>query len=158
MTTIHVRYEILDDPRRPSPDSVPDAAAWGVRAVGLPGELSAYGVGDTLEEALVDLSHGVRILLGDGPIPDELTREIEVTSALLSCGGRTARGFWPVQVLAGMLLSFSGRQDRKTDRVQQVGRSYWAADGTPISTGLQPILPWSHTHAIFCGGGEGVGL
>jgi hypothetical protein len=52
MTTIHVRYEILDDPRRPHPDSAPDAAAWGVRAVGLPDQFSAYGVGDTLEEPL----------------------------------------------------------------------------------------------------------
>jgi hypothetical protein len=79
MTTIHVRYEILDDPRRPHPDSSPDAAPWGVRAVGLPEKLSAYGVGDTLDEALADLSQGVRALLADGPIPDELTREIEVT-------------------------------------------------------------------------------
>lgn len=79
MTTIHVRYEILDDPRQPHPDSAPDATAWGVRAVGLPEALSAYGVGDTLEEALADLSQGVRALLSDGPIPDELTREITVT-------------------------------------------------------------------------------
>jgi hypothetical protein len=79
MTTIHVRYEILDDPRRPHPESAPDAAAWGVRAVGLPEELSAYGVGDTLEEALADLSQGVRALFSGGPVPDELTREIEVT-------------------------------------------------------------------------------
>jgi hypothetical protein len=79
MTTIHVRYEILDDPHRPHPDSTPDAAAWGVRAVGLPEQLSAYGVGDTLEEALDDLSQGVRTLLSDGPLPDELTREIAVT-------------------------------------------------------------------------------
>ncbi len=79
MTTIHVRYEILDDPRHPHPDSAPDAPAWGVRAVGLPEELSAYGVGDTLDEALVDLSQGVRTLLSEGPIPDELTQEIAVT-------------------------------------------------------------------------------
>ena len=79
MTTIHVRYEILDDPRRPHPDSAPDAASWGVRAVGLPEEFSAYGVGNTLDEALDDLSQGVRALLGDGPVPDELTREIAVT-------------------------------------------------------------------------------
>jgi hypothetical protein len=72
MTTIHVRYEILDDPSRPHPESVPDAVPWGVRAVGLPQELSAYGVGDTLDEALDDLSNGVRALLGDGPVPDEL--------------------------------------------------------------------------------------
>jgi hypothetical protein len=68
MTTIYVRYEILDDPRRPHPDSVQDAASWGVRAVGWPGEFSAYGVGDTLDEALDDLSQGVRALLGDGPV------------------------------------------------------------------------------------------
>jgi hypothetical protein len=79
MTTIQVRYEILDDPRSPHPDSAPDAAPWGVRAVGLPEEFSAYGVGDTLDEALDDLSRGVRALLGDGPVPDELTREIAVT-------------------------------------------------------------------------------
>jgi hypothetical protein len=72
MTTIHVRYGILDDPRRPHPNSAPEAAPWGVRAVGLPEQLSAYGVGDTLEEALDDLSQGVRALLSDGPIPDEL--------------------------------------------------------------------------------------
>ena len=58
MTTIHVRYEILDDPRSPHPDSPPDAASWGVRAVGLPEEFSACGVGDTLDEALDDLSRG----------------------------------------------------------------------------------------------------
>jgi hypothetical protein len=78
MTRVHVRYEILDDPR-PHPDSAADAAPWGVRAVGLPEPFSAYGVGDTLEEALDDLSQGVRALLGDGPIPDELTRQIAVT-------------------------------------------------------------------------------
>ncbi len=66
MTTIHVRYEILDVPRRPHPDSAPDAAAWGVHAVGLPEEFSAYGVGDTLDEALADLSQGVRALTKDG--------------------------------------------------------------------------------------------
>jgi len=49
MTTIHVRYEILDDPANPRPGSLPDAFAWGVRAVGLPGNLSVYGVGDTLD-------------------------------------------------------------------------------------------------------------
>ena len=76
MTTIHVRYEILDDPRRPHPDSAQDAAPWGVRAVGLPEQLSAYGVGDTLEEALDDLSQGVRALLSESPIPDELTRVV----------------------------------------------------------------------------------
>lgn len=78
MTTIHVRYEILDDPRRPQPDSHQDACSWGVRAVGLPGKLSVYGVGDTLDEALLDLSEGIRTALADGPIPDELTREIAV--------------------------------------------------------------------------------
>ena len=56
LTTIHVRYEILDDPGRPDPDSAPDSFAWGVQAVGLPGNLSAFGVGDTLDEALDDLA------------------------------------------------------------------------------------------------------
>lgn len=79
MTTIHVRYEILDDPHRPHPDTAPDAVPWGVRAVGLPANLSAYGVGDTLEEALADLSEGIRALFSDGPIPAELTREITVS-------------------------------------------------------------------------------
>ena len=79
MTTIHVRYEILDDPRRPHPDSAPDAVAWGVRAVGLPEELRAYGVGDTLEEALADLSQGVQALFSGGAVPNELTQEIAVT-------------------------------------------------------------------------------
>jgi hypothetical protein len=50
VTTIHVRYEILDDPGRPDPDSAPDSFAWGVQAVGLPGNRSAFGVGDTLDE------------------------------------------------------------------------------------------------------------
>jgi hypothetical protein len=79
MTTIHVRYEILDDPSRPHPESAPDAAVWGVRALGLPEDFNAYGVGDTLAEALVNLGDGVRALLGEGPVPDELTREIAVT-------------------------------------------------------------------------------
>jgi hypothetical protein len=60
MTTIHVRYEILDDPSTAHPESPQDAYLWGVRAVGLPGKLNVYGVGDTLDEALVDLSEGVR--------------------------------------------------------------------------------------------------
>ena len=79
MATIHVRYEILDDPVRPHPESAADAYPWGVRAVGLPGNVTAYGVGDTLDSALADLSEGVRAALGDGPVPDELTREIAVT-------------------------------------------------------------------------------
>ena len=79
MTTIHVRYEILDDPGRPHPDSVPDSFAWGVQAVGLPGNLSVFGVGDTLAEALDDLGEGVRALFSAGPVPEELTREIAVT-------------------------------------------------------------------------------
>ncbi len=79
MTTIHVRYEILDDPSSAHPDSPRDAYPWGVRAVGLPENLSAYGVGQTLDEALEDLTEGVRVMLADGPIPDELTREIAVT-------------------------------------------------------------------------------
>jgi hypothetical protein len=78
MTTIHVRYEILDDPDEPHPETPPDAYAWGVRAVGLPANLSVYGVGDTLAEALQDLGEGIRAALADGPIPDELTREIAV--------------------------------------------------------------------------------
>ena len=61
-----------------SADSLPDAFAWGVRAVGLPGNLSVYGVGDTLDEALLDLGEGIRTALADGPIPEELTREITV--------------------------------------------------------------------------------
>jgi hypothetical protein len=65
MTTIHVRYEILDDPGHPHPDSAADSFAWGVRAVGLPDNLSAYGVGDTLDEALNDLSEGIRAPFGD---------------------------------------------------------------------------------------------
>jgi predicted RNase H-like HicB family nuclease len=79
MTTIHVRYEVLDDPGNPHPETPLDAHPWGVRAVGLPGDLSVYGVGDTLDEALRDLSDGIRTALADGPIPDELTREIAVT-------------------------------------------------------------------------------
>jgi hypothetical protein len=75
VTTIHVRYEILDDPSHPHPGSAPDACPWGVRAAGLPEHISAHGVGDTLAEALDDLSDGVRAVVGDGPIPDELTRE-----------------------------------------------------------------------------------
>ena len=78
MTTIHIRYEILDDPSQPHADSAPDAYRWGVRAVGLPGSISVYGVGDTLDGALDDLSEGVRAALSDEPIPDELTREIAV--------------------------------------------------------------------------------
>jgi hypothetical protein len=78
MTTIHVRYEVLDDPDKPHPETPLDAYAWGVRAVGLPANLSVYGVGDTLDEALQDLGEGIRAALADGPIPDELTREIAV--------------------------------------------------------------------------------
>jgi hypothetical protein len=79
VTTIHVRYEILDDPGRPDPDPVPDSFAWGVQAVGLPGNLSAFGVGNTLAEALDDLGEGVRALFSAGAVPEELTREIAVT-------------------------------------------------------------------------------
>jgi len=79
VTTIHVHYEILDDPGSPHLESPPEALKWGVRAVGLPDGLGAYGVGNTLDEALQDLIEGVRALLVDGPIPDELTREITVT-------------------------------------------------------------------------------
>ena len=62
MVTSHIGYEILDDPGNPHPGSLPDAYPWGVRAVGLPANLSAYGVGDTLDEALRDLEEGVRAL------------------------------------------------------------------------------------------------
>ena len=72
MTTIHVRYEILDDPSSPHPDSPPDAYPWGVRAVGLPGNLSAYGVGQTLDEALEDLTEGVRVVLTASQLRDLL--------------------------------------------------------------------------------------
>jgi len=40
---------------------------------------SAFGVGDTLAEALDDLGEGVRALFSAGPVPEELTREIAVT-------------------------------------------------------------------------------
>jgi hypothetical protein len=40
VTTIHVRYEIVDDPGHPDPDSAPDSFAWGVQAVGLPDNLA----------------------------------------------------------------------------------------------------------------------
>jgi hypothetical protein len=79
VTTIHVRYEILDDPGRSHPDSARDSFAWGVQAVGLPENLSAFGVGDTLAEALDDLGEGVRALFSAGSVPEELTREIAVT-------------------------------------------------------------------------------
>ena len=79
VTTIHVRYEILDDPGRPHPDSASDSFAWGVQAVGLPGNLSAFGVGDILDEALGDLAEGIRALFSAASVPDELTREIAVT-------------------------------------------------------------------------------
>jgi hypothetical protein len=79
VTTIHVHYEILDDPGHPRPETAAEAHAWGVRAVGLPGNLNAYGVGSTLDEALEDLIQGVQALLADGRIPDELTQEITVT-------------------------------------------------------------------------------
>jgi hypothetical protein len=36
-------------------------------------------VGDTLDSALAGLSEGIRAAIGDGPVPDELTREIAVT-------------------------------------------------------------------------------
>jgi hypothetical protein len=73
VTTIHVRYETLDDPGRPDPESAPDSFAWGVQAVGLPGNLSAFGVGDALDEALDDLAEGIRALFSAGSVPDELT-------------------------------------------------------------------------------------
>jgi hypothetical protein len=79
MTTFHVRYEILDDPRRSDPDADPDGFRWGVRAVGLPGDASVYGVGDTLDDALSDLVDGLQTVIGAGPVPDELTREVAVT-------------------------------------------------------------------------------
>jgi hypothetical protein len=79
VTTIHVRYEILDDPGRADTGSAPDSFTWGVQAVGLPENLSAFGVGDTLDEALDDLAEGIRVLFGAGSVPDELRREIAVT-------------------------------------------------------------------------------
>jgi hypothetical protein len=82
VTTIHVRYEILDDPGLPDPDSAPDSFAWGVQAVGLPGNLSAFGVGDTLDGALDDLAEGIRALFSAGSVPDELTRESLSPSAM----------------------------------------------------------------------------
>lgn len=99
MTTIHVRYEILDDPGRPHPDSAPDSFAWGVQAVGLPGDLGAFGVGDTLAEALDDLGEGIRALFSAEPVPEELTREIAVTvgdAALCRSGSqeRTSSRRW----------------------------------------------------------------
>jgi len=78
VTTIHVRYVIVDDPGQPQADSVPDSFGWGVQAVGLPENLSAFGVGDTLAEALDDLGEGIRALFSAGPVPEELTREIAV--------------------------------------------------------------------------------
>jgi hypothetical protein len=51
----------------------------GVQAVGLPGNLGAFGVGDTLAEALDDLGEGIRALFSAGQVPEELTREIAVT-------------------------------------------------------------------------------
>ncbi|HYB48641.1 MAG TPA: hypothetical protein VED20_15025 [Streptosporangiaceae bacterium] len=78
MTTIHVRYVIVDDPGQPQADSVPDSFGWGVQAVGLPENLSAFGVGDTLAEALDDLGEGIRASSSAGPVPEELTREIAV--------------------------------------------------------------------------------
>ncbi|HLX51690.1 MAG TPA: hypothetical protein VKS82_25465 [Streptosporangiaceae bacterium] len=45
----------------------------------MPEHLSAFGVGNTLEEALADLGEGIRALFADEPIPEELTREITVS-------------------------------------------------------------------------------
>jgi hypothetical protein len=69
------------DPGRSCPPAsrLPCGCPWGVRAVGLLGNVSAYEVGNTLDQALEDLSEGVRAALGDGSLPDELTREIAVT-------------------------------------------------------------------------------
>lgn len=98
MITIHVRYEILDDPAQPHPDSVLDSPAWGVQAVGLPANLCAYGVGDTLGAALEDLAEGIRAIFAEGPIPDELTREIAVSAAPGgdACGYLPAGGTYPM--------------------------------------------------------------
>lgn len=85
MTTIHVRYEILDNPGRVHPDSAPDSFAWGVQAVGLPENLSAFGVGDSLAEALDDLGEGIRALFHARQVPEELTREIAVTVGDAAC-------------------------------------------------------------------------
>jgi hypothetical protein len=64
--------------RRPSlrTPTVTTGTRW---AVTLPGNLSAFGVGDTLAEALDDLGEGIRALFSAGPVPEELTREIAVT-------------------------------------------------------------------------------
>ena len=78
MTTIHVRYEILGRSSQPPSRVRAGCLRVGVRAVGLAGNLSVYGVGDTLDEALLDLGEGIRTALADGPIPEELTREIAV--------------------------------------------------------------------------------
>ena len=91
VTTIHVRYEILDDPGCSDPDSAPDSFAWGVQAVGLPGNLSAFGVGDTLDEALDDLAAGIRALFSAGSVPDELTRESLSPSAMRPYAGPALR-------------------------------------------------------------------
>lgn len=69
MTASRVRYEILDDAGQNHPDSEPDAYPWGVRAVGLPAKVSAYGVGDSLEEALADLAEGIRPISLTGRCP-----------------------------------------------------------------------------------------
>jgi hypothetical protein len=50
----------------------------GCAGRGPAGQLSAFGVGDTLAEALDDLGEGIRALLSAGPVPEELTREIAV--------------------------------------------------------------------------------
>ena len=47
--------------------------------MGLPENVSAYEVGDTLDIALEDLSEGAPAALGGGPVPDDLTREIAIT-------------------------------------------------------------------------------
>ena len=78
MTTIHVRYEILDDPGRPHPDSAEDAYPW---RVGRPGfrETSA-----PTEWATHSTRHLRISAKASGPLsatdrfPDELTREISV--------------------------------------------------------------------------------
>jgi hypothetical protein len=83
---VHPRLQIqLADVR--CPDQVqaalsnpgPVVSCLGSAAASPPEELSAYGVGDTLEAALKDLAEGIRALLANGHIPAELTREIAVT-------------------------------------------------------------------------------
>jgi hypothetical protein len=53
-----------------------------VRAVSLPGDLSAFGAGDTLAEVLDDLGEGIRALFSAGLVPEELPRARGVAASL----------------------------------------------------------------------------